>query len=61
MSLSASNSIAPISQLNVQFPLRFSPEFLKGDRESLTHIRQTVADNFGLKLDAGRSFLGEIL
>ncbi|MCA1634108.1 MAG: phosphopentomutase [Acidobacteria bacterium] len=32
-----------------------------GDRESLADIGQTVADNFGLKLGAGRSFLGEIL
>ena len=32
-----------------------------GDRASLADIGQTIADNFGLKLDAGRSFLGEIL
>ena len=31
-----------------------------GDRDSLADIGQTIADNFGLKLTAGRSFLGEI-
>jgi phosphopentomutase len=32
-----------------------------GDRGSLADIGQTVADNFGLKLTAGESFLKEIL
>jgi len=31
-----------------------------GIRSSLADIGQTVADNFGLKLQAGRSFLSEI-
>lgn len=31
-----------------------------GDRSSLADIGQTVADNFGLSLGAGESFLGEI-
>lgn len=31
-----------------------------GDRDSLADIGQTIADNFGLRLAAGRSFLGEI-
>jgi phosphopentomutase len=31
-----------------------------GDRASLADIGQTVADNFGLRLKAGESFLGEI-
>jgi phosphopentomutase len=31
-----------------------------GDRESLADIGQTVAENFGLELTAGSSFLGEI-
>jgi phosphopentomutase len=31
-----------------------------GDRGSLADIGQTVADNFGLRLKAGESFLGEI-
>jgi phosphopentomutase len=31
-----------------------------GDRGSLSDIGQTVADNFGLRLNAGESFLGEI-
>src|SRR2546423_14597524 len=31
-----------------------------GDRASLSDIGQTVADNFGLKLGAGESFLREI-
>jgi len=31
-----------------------------GDRASLSDIGQTVADNFGLKLNAGESFLSEI-
>jgi phosphopentomutase len=31
-----------------------------GDRGSLSDIGQTVADNFGLRLGAGESFLGEI-
>jgi phosphopentomutase len=32
-----------------------------GDRESLADIGQTVADNFGLRLNAGESFLREIV
>lgn len=31
-----------------------------GDRGSLADIGQTIADNFGLRLGAGESFLGEI-
>jgi phosphopentomutase len=31
-----------------------------GNRDSLADIGQTIADNFGLRLTAGRSFLGEI-
>jgi phosphopentomutase len=31
-----------------------------GDRGSLSDIGQTIADNFGLRLGAGESFLGEI-
>ena len=31
-----------------------------GDRASLADIGQTIADNFGLRLKAGESFLGEI-
>src|SRR5205085_5640505 len=31
-----------------------------GDRGSLSDIGQTIADNFGLRLNAGESFLGEI-
>lgn len=31
-----------------------------GDRDSLADIGQTIADNFGLRLAAGCSFLGEI-
>ena len=31
-----------------------------GDRASLADIGQTVADNFGLKLTAGKSFLAEV-
>ena len=31
-----------------------------GTRSSLADIGQTVADNFGLKLTAGQSFLGEV-
>jgi phosphopentomutase len=31
-----------------------------GDRGSLADIGQTIADNFGLRLGAGKSFLGEI-
>ena len=31
-----------------------------GTRESLADIGQTIAENFGLKLGAGKSFLGEI-
>ena len=32
-----------------------------GDRASLSDIGQTIADNFGLKLGAGESFLSEIV
>jgi phosphopentomutase len=32
-----------------------------GDRASLSDIGQTIADNFGLKLNAGESFLSKIL
>ena len=32
-----------------------------GDRASLADIGQTIADNFGLKLTAGKSFLDEIM
>jgi len=32
-----------------------------GTRDSLADIGQTIADNFGLKLVAGKSFLGELL
>jgi phosphopentomutase len=31
-----------------------------GTRESLADIGQTIAENFGLKLTAGKSFLGEL-
>ena len=31
-----------------------------GTRESLADVGQTIADNFGLRLSAGRSFLGEV-
>jgi phosphopentomutase len=31
-----------------------------GDRASLADIGQTIAENFGLKLSAGESFLGEV-
>ena len=31
-----------------------------GTRRSLSDIGQTIAENFGLKLTAGKSFLGEI-
>lgn len=31
-----------------------------GTRESLADIGQTIAENFGLRLNAGKSFLGEI-
>ncbi|HET6646178.1 MAG TPA: phosphopentomutase [Pyrinomonadaceae bacterium] len=31
-----------------------------GNRDSLADIGQTIAENFGLRLTAGRSFLGEI-
>ncbi|HXD31695.1 MAG TPA: phosphopentomutase [Pyrinomonadaceae bacterium] len=32
-----------------------------GTRESLSDIGQTIAENFGLKLTAGKSFLGEVI
>ena len=32
-----------------------------GTRESLADIGQTIAENFGLKLGAGKGFLGEVL
>ena len=32
-----------------------------GTRESLADIGQTIAENFGLRLNAGKSFLGEIV
>ncbi len=32
-----------------------------GDRESLSDIGQTIAENFGLKLTAGESFLNELM
>jgi phosphopentomutase len=32
-----------------------------GTRSSLSDIGQTIADNFGLKLTAGESFLSQIL
>ena len=31
-----------------------------GTRESLADIGQTIAENFGLRLIAGKSFLGEL-
>jgi phosphopentomutase len=39
---------------------RARPGVNLGDRQSLADIGQTVADNFGLKLSAGESFLKEI-
>jgi phosphopentomutase len=32
-----------------------------GTRASLADVGQTIAENFGLHLPAGRSFLGEIV
>jgi phosphopentomutase len=31
-----------------------------GDRASLADIGQTIADNFGLRLKAGESFLSQV-
>ncbi len=39
---------------------RSRPGVNLGDRKSLADIGQTVADNFGLRLSAGESFLGQI-
>ena len=44
----------------VVYGKRARPGVALGDRASLSDIGQTIAENFGLSLTAGRSFLGEI-